>query len=249
MLMNRYFKVTWNAPLNIKALITTRHAYHANSNYNDFNLAYHVDDDKDKVTRNRELLNSDLPALPYWLNQTHSDLALDLDNIPQDLAIPNYDAAYTHEANKVCVVMTADCLPILLTDKHSSFVAAIHAGWRGLHNNIISKTIKACTNKYEDIIAYIGPAICSKHYQVGLDVVDLFKQADIKYLNFFKPHIAAKFDCDLLAIAAYQLKNLNIPQSQIFFSNKCTYCHNNMFYSYRKDNKTGRFASLIWLTS
>lgn len=245
-MQNKYFKVKWNAPKQIKTLITTRNGGTTDGVFGDFNLANHVGANKQAVEQNRQLLCHDLPSSPIWLNQTHTNYILDLDNPPETIE-KSYDAALTRQANKVCVVMTADCLPILLTDSEGSFVAAVHAGWRGLQNKIISKSIHATNASHQKIIAYIGPSICQEHFEVGHDVYESFSKLDSKNSKYFKVKSPEKFNCDLIAIARYQLKQMGIPSSHIYSANQCTYCNNHLFYSYRKEHETGRFASLIWI--
>lgn len=245
-MQNKYFKIKWNAPQQIKTLITTRNGGITDGVFGEFNLAKHVGANKETVEQNRLILCQDLPSNPVWLNQTHTNLILNLDNPPPTLET-SYDAALTRQPNKVCVVMTADCLPIFLTDTKGSFVAAVHAGWRGLHNKIIAKSIHLANVSSKEIIAYIGPAICQEHFEVGLDVYKLFVELDPDNNKYFKIKNSNKFNCDLVAIARHQLEQTGVLTEQIYSSDQCTYCNNNLFYSYRKDNETGRFASLIWI--
>ncbi len=245
-MLNKYFAVKWNVPKHIKTLITTKNGGIADGVFGRFNLAKHVGANKETVEHNRMILCQDVPSAPVWLNQTHTNLILDLDNPPETLEA-SYDAALTRQPNKVCVVMTADCLPIFLTDSNGSFVAAVHAGWRGLHNKIIAESVHLAGVAHKKIIAYIGPAICQEHFEVGHDVYKLFLELDSKNNKYFKIKNPEKFNCDLIAIARYQLEQLGVSSDQIYSSQQCAYHNNKQFYSYRKDNQTGRFASLIWI--
>jgi len=132
-----WLKADWPAPDFIKAGTTLRHGGVSSGAYNSFNIASHVNDELAAVTQNRAILN--LPNKPQWLEQIHSTHAILL---PIEVATPKADAAYTSENNTVCAVMTADCLPLLITDQKGSCVAAIHAGWRGLCDGIIEGTVK-----------------------------------------------------------------------------------------------------------
>lgn len=241
-----FLTANWNAPKNVRTLITTRIGGYSNNNCASFNLARHVGEELKTVEKNRELLATHLPDTPTWLNQVHSDLVLNLDHTIDKNSIKTYDAAITSVANKVCVVMTADCIPILLTNTQGNFVAAIHAGWRGVENQIINNTIKASNVTSKDIIAYIGPAICSQHFEVGQDVYEVFIKLDPANKQFFKGRDNSKFDCDLVGIAKLQLINHGLVAQNIYLSNLCTVCNNDKFYSYRKEKNTGRFASIIW---
>ena len=265
-----------------------------------FNLATHVNDHLGNVIHNRKLLNASLPSHPHWLNQIHSNKVICLDNImpknfkewipdqvrdddPQDNNVASEwhatdgDASITHIPNTVCVVMTADCLPILLTDVSGSFVASIHAGRAGLAHNIIANTINAAKVSPGTILAYIGPAICQEHYEVGEEIFAEFIAQNPKNKQFFRSnpqaaiqedeiviqdsirdpasklpsreHNLQKFSCDLVGIAILQLLELGLAEENIHLSRKCTYCHNDVFYSYRKEGIAGRFASLIWLAT
>jgi YfiH family protein len=240
-MLNSYLKANWSAPKNVKTLITTR----TSPDDNDFNLALHVGDNPKNVIHNRQMLSISLPNEPKWLSQTHTNLVLDLDKNEADGK--SYDAAITTTNSTVCVVMTADCIPILITNTAGSFAGAIHAGWRGVQNNIISNTISQSKTSAKNIIAYIGPAICAKHFEVGSDVFDIFFALDTDNKVFFTPKNNDKFECDLISIAKLQLVKLGVLEHNIYFSNLCTYCKNDLFYSYRKEKNTGRFASTIWL--
>ncbi|HLX53564.1 MAG TPA: peptidoglycan editing factor PgeF [Aquella sp.] len=239
----------WDAPDSVKSLITTRVGGVSTAPYNTFNLGTHVGDELDSVLQNRQILEKHLPGKPFWLNQTHSDNLICLDNaLPDTINLHNYDASFTCQKNKVCVVMSADCLPILLTDKKASFVAAVHAGWRGVENNIIGKTIHTSGLQSANILAYIGPAICKNHFEVGQDVFDIFVHQNIDNRDFFSETGDGKFYCDLTAIAKAQLLRLGLLEQNIYFSNMCTYCDKKLFFSHRRDGVTGRIASLIWLS-
>ena len=240
---NKFINAQWNATPRVKTLITT--IVGGNSPDFGFNLALHVGDELVNVMENRKTLAKNLPGEPYWLNQTHSDQILDLDN-PFEKPLLSYDASITSSPGKVCVVMTADCLPILFTDTQASFVAAVHAGWRGVENGIIPKTV--ALNKGKEILAYIGPAICSAHFEVGQEVKDIFTYLNKYNAQFFQAKENGKYMCDLVGIAKQQLLDSGVFLHNIFLSNQCTYCNNDLFYSYRKSNKTGRFASCIWLS-
>lgn len=271
MLKNNFLTANWNAPKNIKTLITTKY-YPIENNSCDsnpseatsytlkehsttsnhklcFNLATHVNDDINIVMKNRDVLNQFLPSIPYWLLQTHNNNVLEIDKIGSQISeYHDYDASITNDKNKICVVLTADCIPILLTDQSGSFVASIHAGRVGIEKNIIKNTIQKCNSKSTEILAYIGPAICAKHYEVGADILEKFKNLDTRYSQFFtKKTTVNKFDLDLNGIAVMQLLDCGLSLNNIYHSNICTYCNSDKFYSYRKNNHTGRFASLIWI--
>ena len=240
-MLNSHLNANWGAPKNVKTLITTR----LSPGNTDFNLALHVGDNYKNVIHNRQTLSTSLPNEPRWLSQTHTNLVLDLDT---DAANgKSYDASITTTKGTVCAVMTADCIPILITNTTGSFVGALHAGWRGVQNNIISNTINQSKIPAKNIIAYIGPAICTKHFEVDADVFEVFSKLDSDNQAFFTSKNNGKFECDLISIAKLQLIKLGVLEYNISLSNLCTYCKNDLFYSYRKEKNTGRFASIIWL--
>lgn len=285
-MLNNFLNASWNAPKNIKTLITTSFppsttAIHKSTNRSriqylgsnksmsgmthaavipatalvpnqalGFNLATHVGDDINIVMRNRQILKQFLPSVPYWLLQTHSNNVLDVDKIITPLAeYKDYDAAITFTKNTVCVVLTADCIPIFLTDTSGNFVASIHAGRVGVAKNIIQNTIAKSNVTSNKILAYIAPAICQKHYEVGSDILSEFDKLDHRYKKFFqKKSIADKFDLDLNGIAVLQLLDSGVLPNNIYQSGICTFCSSDKFYSYRKNKNTGRFASCIWIT-
>ena len=240
-MQNNILTANWNAPKRVRTLITNR----IGPNNTDFNLALHVGDNPKQVNNNREILNKFLPNTPNWLNQTHTNKVIDLDI--ENTITQSFDAAITKKTGIVCVAMTADCIPILVTDKNASFVAAIHAGWRGVQTNIIRNTIDLSKIDPQNIIAYIGPAICGYHFEVEMDLYKTFTESDPNNKQFFKNKTDNKYECDLVGIAKLQLLNLGVLDNNIYLSNICTYCNNDFYYSYRKEKNTGRFASLIWI--
>ncbi|EDK13667.1 tRNA (5-methylaminomethyl-2-thiouridylate)-methyltransferase [Haemophilus influenzae 22.4-21] len=213
--------------------------------YLSFNLGDHVGDDKSAVKTNRTLLveKFGLPQKPIFLTQTHSTRVLQLPYSGQNLEA---DAVYTNVPNQVCVVMTADCLPVLFTTTSGNEVAATHVGWRGLCDGVLEETVKYFQAKPEDIIAWFGPAIGPKAFQVGIDVVEKFVAVDEKAKLAFQPDAIeeGKYLSNLYQIATQRLNNLGI--TQIYGGNHCTFNEKEKFFSYRRDNQTGRMASVIW---
>lgn len=230
--------VEWSAPKNVQAFITTR-------NYlgNDFNLAAHVGDDLNKVLHNRQLLKDllVLPSDPAWLEQIHSCEACKIPFKNQLVA----DASYTIQKKQVCVILTADCLPVLLCDSNGEKVAAIHAGWRGLANGIIENCFQQANFLPNKTIAYLGAAISQRVFEVGEEVRETFLKHDSNAEKAFIPR-GEKWLADLYLLATQRLNALGV--SQIFGGKFCTFSQPELFYSYRRDKHTGRMASLIWFT-
>ena len=241
----------WPAPKNIKACYTTRYPGKSTGVYAGFNLALHVNDDTKHVLENRQNLiqHAHLPASPKWLNQTHSNAALLAETISSEVA-PNADASYTQKPNEVCVVMTADCLPILVTNKAGTEVAAIHAGWQGLAAGVIENTLSALTSKPDELLIWIGPSIHQANYEVGEDFYAKFATHSQQELNaaFMSKHQSPKkWLANVPLLATQRLVRYGVNLEDIYLSSKCTYANSEKYFSYRRDGVTGRMASLIWI--
>jgi len=236
----------WPAPANIKAYTTLRHGGVSQAPYDTFNLAEHVGDNPQDVQTNRQLLKEmlSLPNEPIWLEQIHSTMVLPAVN---DSRGKPADASFTTQSKQVCVVLTADCLPLLLCHRNGTQVAAIHAGWRGLANGIIAKTLDALNLPPEDILAWLGPAIGPKAYELGEEIREIFIKNDAEAEQAFIPSLHSdRWLGDLYSLAKLQLQKRHV--SAIYGGKYCTYSDKERFFSYRRDgNKTGRIASLIWM--
>jgi len=236
-----FLQASWNAPANIKTCITT--------SINDFNPATHVNDDPQNVINNRKLLRQLLPNDPVWLNQIHGTTIVEASH-SNSHSVPDADASYSTQSAQVCVVMTADCLPILLSNQNGDFIAAIHAGWRGLNDGIIENTLTSLSRfKSNEMIAFIGPAICQECFEIGNEVKEAFIKNDHNLDTFFINGITPeKQHADLRGIAEYKLLKSGLAKSNISNKNVCTRCNLQWFYSYRANPNTGRIATLIWKT-
>ena len=157
------------------------------------------------------------------------------------------DAVYTNQPNQVCLVMTADCLPVLFTNKQGTEVAAAHAGWRGLCDGVLEETVKCFQSAPEEIIAWFGPAIGPNAFQVGKEVIEQFMAFDPIAETAFRPvpNESGKYLGNLYQIATQRLNKLGI--TQIYGGEHCTFNEKESFFSYRRDGQTGRMASLIWI--
>ena len=238
-------KPNWPAPENIRAFSTTRIGGKSTDIYSSFNLALHVDDNPKHVLENRQLLarHLDLKQEPRWLSQTHSSIVLDADTITN---APVADASFTKTPGVVSVVLTGDCLPILLCNQNGTEVAAIHAGWRGQAADIIKATLMAMQSPASELIAWLGPAISQKVYQVGPEFKEQFLQKNPENKEAFLTTDTGTY-ADLYLLARIELENLSVKS--IYSDTFCTYTDEQRFYSARRDGiKTGRMATLIWIT-
>ncbi|HEY5716672.1 MAG TPA: peptidoglycan editing factor PgeF, partial [Psychromonas sp.] len=241
-------KPNWSAPAHIQAFFSTRTGGYSQGAYSGLNLGLHVADNPLTVCKNRSLLSKtlSLPDPLCWLNQIHSTILVKIDaNTPAGITA---DAAWTVDKQQPCIVMTADCLPILITDKLGSFVCAIHAGWRGLCDGIIEKSIKSICHELAlnttDLLVWLGPCIGKTAFAVGDKVRAAFiaenEQAKAAFSVFEDRWLA-----DLQQLARLRLAPFNV--FEITASEYCTYNEAGLFYSYRRDNITGRMATLIWI--
>ncbi|MBL4621210.1 MAG: peptidoglycan editing factor PgeF [Immundisolibacteraceae bacterium] len=210
------------------------------------NLATHVGDNADKVTENRTRLISQtsMPAQPYWLDQQHSNQIINCQTSVKNQLPPTADGSFTDLPNRVCVVLTADCLPILIRSTDGHQLAAVHAGWRGLHNGVIGNALKQFAGS--PAIAWIGPAIGPQAYQVDESLKSSFVNLNSDYEASFTPVSANQWRMDLVSIATHQLRAEGL--AEVYTSDICCY-QDTRFYSYRRDPDCGRMATLIWRDS
>lgn len=240
--LQRIITPDWQMPSHVKAFCTTRINGVSGGNYASNNLALHVDDDKESVITNRQQLvkHYNLPSEPVWLNQIHSTRV----STPTTKLV-EADAAYSNQPDQICVVLTADCLPLLVCDNEGREIAAIHAGWRGLLNGIIEKTLQKFSVGRDSISVWLGPAIGPSVFEVGADVRDVFIEQDERAQSAFKKRETGKWLANIYALAKIRLDKEHI--TSVFGGKYCTFTDDELFYSYRRDKNCGRMASLIWL--
>ena len=233
-------------PNNVKLLSTPRILEGGSSkgNFNNFNLALHVDDEQSSVLANRDLLLRcyNLPSAPVWINQTHSNTSVDADSIS---SIVNADASYSRKLGTVCGVLTADCLPVFVCNKEGTAVGIAHAGWRGLVDGIIESLIESFNCNGEDLIVHLGPAISQLSFEVGSEVKSQYLSRNKNFESCFT-YLNNKYYLDLYGAARVVLKSFGVIS--ISGGNRCTYKESDQYFSYRRDGKfSGRMAHLIWM--
>ena len=242
---NNYLCPDWPAPPNIKAYTTTRLNGHSIAPFDSFNLAAHVEDNPAAVLKNRQQLITEcaLPHEPVWLKQVHGTEVIPLDDYAG--REPTADAAFAQKTNRVCAVLTADCLPILICDKNGQKVAAIHGGWQGLLAGVIDATLEAISTPSEDLLVWLGPAIGPEAFEINEDIRTAFLKRDPNNEIAFHQHRQSLYG------NLYQIARINLARYGIFDihgGNFCTYQDDKRFYSYRRaQGLTGRMASLIWI--
>lgn len=232
----------WPAPINVKSLQTTRAGGISSPPYDSLNLGDHVGDSPLAVERNRILLNRLLPSEPVWLEQVHG---IRVANADMASCLPQADACIARHRAAVCVVMTADCLPVLLCDTQGSVVGAAHAGWKGLAAGVIEATVQAMDVAPENIMVWLGPAISQNEFEVGDEVRAAFVAIQPQAASAFIPGRNGKWFADLCALARLRLNALGI--TAIHGGGYCTYRERERFFSYRRDGATGRMGTFIWL--
>ncbi len=230
----------WPAPARIGAAVTLRDGGVSTGPYASWNLAAHVGDDPAAVAENRRRLRQrlELPAEPVWLNQVHGDRIVEIG--PDRRSTPTADASFTRRPGVVCAVLTADCLPVLLTDGRT--VAAVHAGWRGLAAGILDRALTLVPWRRPPL-AWLGPAIGPDAFEVGPEVRAAFLTRDPTLACAFRPR-RSRWLADLYHIARRILQTCGV--TEIFGGTFCTYSDPKRFFSYRRDGVCGRQAALIW---
>lgn len=236
---------TWDAPPPVRAICTTRHGGVSQPPFDSLNLGDHVGDDPYAVARNRlivgDLLN--LPSEPLWLKQVHG---VDVCGMDADTCYPAGDAAVALQRGQVCVVMTADCLPVLFCDRAGTRVAAAHAGWRGLCAGVLERTVAALQCPAAELLAWLGPAIGPQAFEVGEEVRTAFLAHDPNAAAAFQPSgRPGKWLADIYLLARQRLMQAGV--TAITGGEHCTYTDSGRFFSYRRDGQTGRMGSFIWL--
>ncbi|MDH5547918.1 MAG: peptidoglycan editing factor PgeF [Gammaproteobacteria bacterium] len=234
----------WPAPANVLALSTLRTGGVSEPPFDSFNFGDHVEDRPQHVAANRQRLIEQvhLPSEPRWLQQIHGIAVVDAARAPMGTAA---DASYSTTPGVVCAVMTADCLPVLFCSRDGSCVAAAHAGWRGLLSGVLEATISALPAVGKDIVAWLGPAIGPEAFEVGEDVYAGFVEHDACSAGAFKPGGPGKYFADIYALARLRLTNAGV--TAIHGGGYCTYTDRSRFFSFRRDGRTGRMVSLIWM--
>ncbi len=231
----------WPAPANVKSVITTRAGGASGGPYASFNLGLRAGDDPQAVAENRARLRGLLPQEPKWLRQVHGAVAVDADMTTD---ATEADASVARRAGTVCAVMVADCVPVLFADRAGTHVAIAHAGWRGIAGGVIENTVRKLGLAPGELLAYLGPGIGPRAFEVGTDVRDAFLARDARAAAAFTPHTAGKWLADLYLLARQRLQGAGVDR--IHGGGLCTYSDAARFYSYRRDKVTGRMAALIW---
>lgn len=231
----------WPAPARVRSCITTRAGGVSLSPFDSFNLGAHVGDEPNAVAENRQRLSAELGCEPAWLQQVHGVAVVEAD--PQIVA--EADASWTAIAGVASAVLTADCLPVLFCDREATRVAAAHAGWRGLAAGVLEATLTTLALPPEQMLVWLGPAIGPQAFEVGAEVREAFLVDHPHAAEAFLPsRNSGCYMADIYQLARIRLAACGV--SAVYGGGGCTYT-DPRFFSYRRQSRTGRFASLIWL--
>lgn len=235
----------WNVPAHVTAFTTTVDGGVSEGDCAGLNLGEHVGDNLPHVAENRARLQTHVGKAVKlcWLNQTHSDIVVDLADYH---GVVEGDAAITDQANTACVVMTADCLPVLLCNQTGTKVAALHCGWKGLYQNLIGQTLRDYFAD-EVVSAWLGPAIGQPSYEVDEGLYQRFIELTPRYQSAFVANRSGHYLFDLTAVARQQLLDAGVVAEAVFGGDFDTFTDPRC-YSYRQSPKTGRMASVIYFT-
>jgi YfiH family protein len=186
----------------------------------------------------------EFPAEPRWLNQVHGNRAVRFDSDEFDAGKPDADAVVADQPGSICVVRTADCLPVLLTARDGSEIAAIHAGWRGLVAGVIEETLKCMRTPANQQLAWLGPAISQPAFEVGDEVRQAFVEVSTAAEAAFEPNSRGRWQADLYLLARQRLASAGLDE--VYGGGLCTFEDSSRFYSYRRDKDTGRMVSFVY---
>lgn len=241
-----YILPNWPAPASVKAYVSTRVGGVSVSPFDSMNLGLHVQDVESSVRENRRLFadSTNMPDSLVWLNQVHGT---DVAQLPCDTVPESADAAFSSMEGQVCAVLTADCLPVFFCDQFGTQVAVAHAGWRGLCAGVLESTL-ACFTQVNQVMAWLGPAIGPAAFEVGGEVREAFTEVLPEAEEAFKPaRESGKWFGDLYLLARQRLAAAGV--NQVYGGDYCTFSEKDQFFSYRRQSKTGRMASVIWKAS
>lgn len=240
-------KPDWPAPGRVRAVCSTRLGGVSEAPWDSLNLGSHVGDDPVRVRENRRRLAT-MAGIGAgsigWLDQVHG---IEVASLPVH-GVPRADASHTVQTGHVCVIMTADCLPVLLCDESGTRVGAAHAGWRSLCGGVLEALVNDMGGRPAELMAWLGPAIGPKQFEVGPEVREAFLRHDPAAVSGFSAEgaRAGHFMADIYLLARQRLAECGVRQ--VYGGDFCTVSEPQRFFSYRRDGQTGRMASLIWMT-
>ena len=243
-----FIRPHWPASARVRGLVTTRDLPGLSQTpFDRFNLGGRCGDDPEAVAQNQVLLRrwADLPNEPHWLTQVHGT---EVHRVLTPVSTPEpviADAAVSDVPGAVLTVLTADCLPVLFAAHDGSEVGIAHAGWRGLAAGVLEATVSAMRSSPDQISAWFGPAAGPSRYEIGDEVRAAFVDSDPAAASCFTATCPSHQLIDLYALARRRLASVGV--TAVSGGELCTISDASRFYSYRRDGRTGRMASLIWI--
>lgn len=233
-------------PARAVAGTTTRTGGVSAGPFRSLNLAAHVGDVPDNVAENRRRFTTacGLPTAPFWIEQVHGCEVAFADDHDPDAPPPTADASVSRSGRHVLTVLTADCLPVVLSSASSAELAVAHCGWRSLSGGIIHATVNAMATPADELVAWLGPAISQPAFEVGDDVRDLFLAGVEGAAGCFEPNDNGRWQADIYALARLHLSAAGVRQ--VTGGGLCTVADQARFFSYRRDGRCGRMATFVF---
>ena len=233
----------WPAPPNVRAFTTLRHGLGASQPpFDTCNLGLRSGDDIAVVQRNRAALveRMRLPSRPRWLHQVHGTRVV----IEPGDDEPEADAAVTRTPGTVLAILTADCMPVVFAARDGGTIGAAHAGWRGLAAGVLEATVDAMQVPGRDLVAWLGPAAGPRAYEIGEEVHAAFVGRDPSAASAFAATRPGHWRVDLYALARQRLADIGV--TDVHGGDACTISEPQRFFSHRRDQRTGRMATLVY---
>ena len=240
----------WPAPSGVQAFFTTRNAIDARgartSSFDIGGSSAPRAEGADGLDESRRIIEALVPSPPAWLDQVHGAAVVELVRQPRDAGgpQPRADAAITRATDIVLAIRVADCLPALFAAADGSVIGAAHAGWRGLAGGVLESTVAAMQYNAAGILAWLGPCIGAAAYEVGDEVRDAFVGRDASAASAFARGRPGKWQADLGMLARRRLAQAGVVA--VMSAGACTASDPARFFSFRRDQATGRMAALIW---
>lgn len=247
-----FLEPDWPAPPGVRAAFSLRAGGVSRPPWDSLNLGSHVGDDPAAVAENRRRLAAALalPSEPLWLEQVHGTAVVDADACARNGAgrPPRGDAVVASGARRVCAIQVADCLPVLFAAVDGARIGAAHAGWRGLAAGVLEATVAALGVAPARLMAWLGPAIGPRDFEVGDEVREAFLGRSECHAGdpaaAFCRNSRGRWSCDLYELARQRLERLGV--GSIWGGGASTLAEPARFYSHRRGAPTGRHAALIW---
>ena len=250
----RWIVPDWPAPRRVRAFVTTRAGGVSDGEYATLNLGVASGDDPSRVARNRAIVRERLPAEPMWLAQVHGTQVARADAFHIEVertgeyrmpAPPKADACVADGPGQVCVVLTADCMPVFFCDAAGTRVAVAHAGWRGMAAGVLESTLAAMGVAAPHVLTWMGPAIGPDAFEVGPEVREAFMAVDRTADQAFRTGKPGKYHADLYHLARQRLARAGVMR--VHGGGFCTFHERDRFFSYRRVQKSGRLGAFIWI--